>query len=595
MSLLDPFLNFIFNPWFIVSLIFWIIVGILIFLLRNKKEAYYVLFPLLIMFKTKRLNNFITNVGQKCPKFWRVFWTIGIFVSFGFTIFALWFFFTNIINLLFSPSIEYAVTPLIPGVTIDLPIFAFLLLPLLFIVTTHEFAHGISATADGVEVESTGVLGAGIFYLIGFGAFVEVNERKLRSNKFSRMTRLRISAAGTYINAITAGIAILLILITPFFISLSYANVPQVVDVLKTEEGGFNYGNITINDAIYAIKKQGQPDQKYIYLDNYNDITLDLILSNQTSQNNYSVGEIITLKVYNSDLNIETEREILLGPKYNLGIEYNYINNTALKLNYNKTSEESLNIIITEIDGTSINRTNGDTLEKTLTQFGLKTLNLTSNKGTEYVLELQVEDLFIGILQTSFYMYKNDLGKILTPLFPLFVMQELFWLFVISFSITLFNMLPLPIFDGDRIVKELINWGIGEDFSIKQSRTDKFRYKRVDNECELSEYRVEEIKSIKIILDSSEDRSEILLSSEKYNLIDKIGDENDATVVLDLPEDTTIKEDSLIEIDYEYIGDRKKKIKSILLNTIRIITLLIVVANFALSFLLFGFNLFWVP
>ena len=111
-----------------------------------------------------------------------------------------------------NPKIENAVTPLIPGVTVSLPLFMYLILPILFVMTTHEFAHGIASSTDGVEVKSTGVLGVGLFYLIGMGAFVEVNERELNSTKFHRNTRLRIAAAGTFVNAITAGIAFLLIL-----------------------------------------------------------------------------------------------------------------------------------------------------------------------------------------------------------------------------------------------------------------------------------------------------------------------------------------------------------------------------------------------
>ncbi len=159
------------------------------------------------MFKTKKLNNLIRRISKKSPRFWRVFWNIGIFVSFGLTIYGFYFFFSNIINLLFQPSIENAIGLLIPGVTIDLPIFMYLLLPLLFIMTTHEFAHGISASNDGVEVKSTGVLGVGLFYLVGFGAFVEVDERELRSPKFKRNTRFRIATSGTFVNAITAGVA----------------------------------------------------------------------------------------------------------------------------------------------------------------------------------------------------------------------------------------------------------------------------------------------------------------------------------------------------------------------------------------------------
>ncbi|MFX1409666.1 MAG: site-2 protease family protein, partial [Promethearchaeota archaeon] len=237
MSLINALLEFLLNPWFIISLIFWIIVVLFAYLLRNKKEAAYLFFPILAMFRTKRLNKIIKKIARKAPKTWKIFWTIGIFVSFGFTIFAFYFFFTNFFNLIINPRVEQAVVPLIPGVTINLPLLFYMVLPLLFIVTTHEFAHGIAASADGVDIKSTGVLGAGLFYLIGLGAFVEVDERELSSLKFHRNTRLRIAAAGTYVNGITTGIAFILLLSFPLIISPFYRNVTQINSVLKQEEG----------------------------------------------------------------------------------------------------------------------------------------------------------------------------------------------------------------------------------------------------------------------------------------------------------------------------------------------------------------------
>ncbi|MFW9773924.1 MAG: site-2 protease family protein, partial [Candidatus Thorarchaeota archaeon] len=203
----NPILDFFLNPWFLVSLIFWLIVLLLVYLLRKKEGAAYLFFPLLAMFKTKRLNRLIERISKKRPKSWRVFWTIGVFVSFSFTIYAFYFFFSNFINLIIDPRPEQAIVPLIPGVTIDLPLFSYLILPLLFIVTTHEFAHGIAASSDKLDIKSTGVLGAGLFFIIGFGAFVEIDEREANSIKVNRYTRLRIASAGTYINGITAGIA----------------------------------------------------------------------------------------------------------------------------------------------------------------------------------------------------------------------------------------------------------------------------------------------------------------------------------------------------------------------------------------------------
>jgi hypothetical protein len=86
MNLATLIIDFLVNPWFILSALFWILVAIAVYLLRNKKGAYTLFFPLLAMFKTKKLNKIINRIASKNPKVWRVFWNIGIFVSFGLTI-----------------------------------------------------------------------------------------------------------------------------------------------------------------------------------------------------------------------------------------------------------------------------------------------------------------------------------------------------------------------------------------------------------------------------------------------------------------------------------------------------------------------------
>lgn len=604
MSLIDAILGFILNPWFLLSLLFWVFVLILIFLLRNRKEAYYLWFPLLAMFRTKKLNKFITRVGKKAPKFWKVFWTIGIFVSFSFTIYALYFFFTNFIYLIIKPSIEQAIVPLIPGLTIDLPMLSYIILPLLFILTTHEFAHGIAASADGVDIKSTGILGAGLFFVIGFGAFVEVDERELSSTRYHRNTRLRIAAAGTYVNGMTAGIAFLLLISFPLLISPFYVNVTQVHSVVLETDGGFNEGNLAAGDLILAIKKQGTGDEEYISLDNYAGRTLSTILNNGTSLK-CSIGDNLTFRIYNPSTDSYSEKNVTLAPRYYLGILYKYVSNTELQItkiyseieggnNYNIINF-TVGLNITEVNGIPINQTRGDTLGKALAVFNLNTINLSTTSET-FILDVNVTGVQIGIYTNSYFMHKNDFAKFFTSSWPDFWLREIAWLFMISFSITIFNMLPLPVFDGDRVVKELINWGFGEEYKTTKKKKDKIRYNKDEKDLKLSEYRVEKIDSVKIIIEGKSgirEKSEIILPEDKYNLVDKIGDNFKDTVLLDLPEQSKLEEGSLIEITYDYWYDEKRKIKKTILNTLRYFTLFIVAGNFILSIMRFGGFLFW--
>ena len=606
MNFIDFLLDFILNPWFLLSLTFWLIILILIYVLRKRKEAITVFFPFIALLKTKKLNNFIRKISRKAPKLWRLFWTIGIFVSFAFTIIAIFFFFINLVSLIQNPRIENAVTPLVPGVTVGLPLFAYLIIPLLFVMTTHEFAHGIAAEVDGVNVKSTGVLGAGLFYLIGLGAFVEVDERELNSSKFNRNTRLRISSAGTYVNAITAGIAFLFLINFSFLISPFYdAQVIQVDTVLKEEEGGFAYGDLSEGDVIVALKKKGKRDFVYIDGNEYKS-SLSHYLNNESRKIKISPGDELTLKIYRPRIDKYVEKDIKVGPRYKLGILYEYISNDKLQITYIFSKEEDgnnynrhleRNLIITKINGTYINQNKGKTLEKILTKFNLTKLKLTSESGKNYYLDLDLDGVFIGIYSKLYWMPKNDIAKLFGGNTPDFLLREIIWLWIIAFSVTLFNMLPLPIFDGFRVVKELVNWGIGEEYKTKRKKKEKLMFKRKENNYGLSEYRVENVETVKIIMGSKSpytERSEIIVSKNNYELIDKIGDGYKSTISFNLPENTNLKDNSLIEVTYEYWYDERKKIKKTILYIISLIILIIIAGNFILSYLKLGSVTFWI-
>ena len=157
-------------------------------------------------------------------------------------------------------------------------------------------------------------------------------------------------------------------------------------------------------------------------------------------------------------------------------------------------------------------------------------------------------------------------------------------------------MMPLPIFDGDRFLKELVNWIFGEKYKSKRKKKDRLIYKGIDTECKLTEYRVENVESVNILLKDAQKgdpNSEILLGKENYELVDKIGDGFKDTVLVNLPETTKLKNNSVFEVTYEYWHDDKRKIKSIVINAIRIIALSLIIGNFVLSFMRFGFGLFW--
>ena len=157
-------------------------------------------------------------------------------------------------------------------------------------------------------------------------------------------------------------------------------------------------------------------------------------------------------------------------------------------------------------------------------------------------------------------------------------------------------MAPLPVFDGDRMVKELLDWGFGEEYITTRKKTDKVKFNKDEKELQMSEYRVEKIDSVKILIKNKinvKDKTEIILAEDKYSLIDKIGDGFKDSILLDLPEQTKLEEGSLIEISYEYWYDEKQKIKKPILNFLRYFILFFIAGNLILSITKLGGLFFW--
>ncbi len=178
------------NPLFAISIIFWMIAFILVKLLSKKKENASIFFPFLALFRFRFFNKLFRKIAQKNRKLWRLWWNIGIIASFLLMMYALYFFISNFFQLIINPQLENAIMPLIPGVTISLPQFQIYILPILLTMTVHEFSHAIAAEVDDVNVKSAGIMGAGVFFIILYGAFVEVDDYQLNSQSFSSKTRL---------------------------------------------------------------------------------------------------------------------------------------------------------------------------------------------------------------------------------------------------------------------------------------------------------------------------------------------------------------------------------------------------------------------
>lgn len=723
-DLLEIILGFVLNPFFLMSLFFWLTILVLVRIFRNKRGAINVLFPFLALAGTKKLNKILKRISQWHPKFWRIIWTIGVFVSFSFVIIGMWFIFNTLINLIFQPSIEYAVLPIIPGVTISYDRFLYLMIPILFVVTVHEFSHAIAAGADGLEVKSTGVFGMGFFYIIGFGAYVEVDERALNALPKFKNTRFRVAASGTFCNGIQAAIGFLLILnFTSLIFPFYGPRVFQISEVSPFSDGGYNYNNLNVGDIVTGVNGT--------LLDVDNGVDLNSILMNKTKIK-CSVGDTLNFKIYNSQNLSYHYKTVILGDYTYIGINYDNVSNDKIQIlkvftaleggnNYDKNLAVGTNITI--INGTLVDSSKNITLNYFLTISNPgDVLVLTAENGSVYNIDVDlipvppdrnyllpgayvfdnvylgftyvdrgnnniwvskvienttsginegilqegdrivkverievqkesknfkeiIDDLTIipgetikiklyrngefleisintavismipvkiGIRHSDYWVPKNVIGSWLSGQFPSFLLEQLLWFFIIAISLTIFNMLPIPAFDGDRMIKELINRIFGEKFDSVRNKSEKLYYFKKEKIYPLKEYRVNKIYELNtktvetvqpdVIPDASIDADQVtnarlkleteeiktIIGPDNYELIDSVGDGHYDAISLKFPESSKIKDGTIFKVSYEHKFDSKKPLKKKILNTIRIITTSVFITAIVLSFINFG-------
>ena len=175
---------------------------------------------ILLMRRTKRFRDTIDSIAQRHKTFWSAFGTIGVAVAIIVMLLGSF--------LLIDQSIKIATGVLkdgarliLPGPAASLDVPGVLFVPwwiwiiaIAFVIVPHETMHGIMCRIDKVRIKSVGW----ILLLVLPGAFVEPDEKQLE--KQSRKTKMRVYAAGSFINIFLAGIILLLLVLisSAFFV-----------------------------------------------------------------------------------------------------------------------------------------------------------------------------------------------------------------------------------------------------------------------------------------------------------------------------------------------------------------------------------------
>ncbi len=230
--------------------VFWLVIAVLHRIFRLDRFGVEIKPYLMLMWRTKRFNEFIGKLASRLAAFWRVFFTVGCFLAVGELMFTLKFLASNFATSLTGGGIS-PVVPLIPGVTISVNALPYFVISAVIVFCLHELAHGIAAVVEGVKLKSIGV----IFFILVVGGFAELDDESVA--RAERLSRMRLLSAGSTVNLLFGILAVLMI--ANFALVISPAFQPSqgvvVLDVLSgtpAEKAGLQVGDVIL--AINGVR-----------------------------------------------------------------------------------------------------------------------------------------------------------------------------------------------------------------------------------------------------------------------------------------------------------------------------------------------------
>lgn len=168
---------------------------------------------ILLLRRTRAGSGLIKRLGGRFPRFWKGLGVAGVFFGFGASIYIVIFLMERLASFIMAPT---SMPPL--GIVLPSPSATGVIAPGLFLVPfwhwiisiavlvfVHEGLHGVMTAAEGTRIKS---LGWGLLAVIPL-AFVEPDEKQLGKRGF--WPQLRVFAAGSWANFITAGAVLLII------------------------------------------------------------------------------------------------------------------------------------------------------------------------------------------------------------------------------------------------------------------------------------------------------------------------------------------------------------------------------------------------
>lgn len=236
-------------------LVFYIVVGLLIYIYRKKFD---VESGFVLLYRTDFGIKFIDRLAEKNKEFWKIVGYSAIGIGFAGMFVMCGFLLKGLYDLIFVPDAPPTVSLVLPGVQVPgSPIFIpfwYGIIALFTVILIHEFGHGVIARAHGLKIKNTGF---GFFGPLPL-AFVEPDEKQVV--KKDSIVQQSIFAAGPFFNALLVGVALLLMLIfNPLMMMMvddngvSFGNIqkdyPAEISGLKASTGYTSVNGVPITNA----------------------------------------------------------------------------------------------------------------------------------------------------------------------------------------------------------------------------------------------------------------------------------------------------------------------------------------------------------
>ncbi len=211
-------IQFIINNIYII--LFYLVVGILIFIFRRKFQLES---GFILLLRTKLGLKFMNKLSRKYRALIKLFGYSGIGFGFAGMILVSYYLVKSAVDVFISKTATQGVTLVLPGTNIPgvgVLNFSYWIITLFIIALIHEFSHGVVARANKVRVKSSGI----VFFGPIIGAFVEPNEKQVE--KSDPVVQYSIFSAGPFSNILLAGLVILImnLFLAPAFIGVSQSN-----------------------------------------------------------------------------------------------------------------------------------------------------------------------------------------------------------------------------------------------------------------------------------------------------------------------------------------------------------------------------------